>query len=157
VVEGALIGAEKDPGFFAALRMTKETAVRCLLLNAGYAKVSFQGRGESVLLCAFFGFVRRVCRLLPLSMLFPRLLRMASFSLMFGVRLLHMVSFGLMFSARLLHMVSFGLMFNARLLRVMGFGLVPFSAGLFCPMCYNLMFFGPMLFLGARLFAMRFK
>jgi hypothetical protein len=157
VVEGALIGAEKDPGFFAALRMTKETAVRCLLLNAGYAKVSFQGRGESVLLCAFFGFVRRVCRLLPLSMLFPRLLRMASFYLMFGARLLHMVSFGLMFSARLLHMVSFGLMFSARLLRVMGFGLVPFSAGLFRPMCYNLMFFGPMLFLGARLFAMRFK
>ena len=53
-------------------------------------------------------------------------------------------------------MVSFGLVFNVRLLRVMGFGLVPFSAGLFRPMCYNLMFFDPMLFLGARLFAMRF-
>src|SRR5271163_2423083 len=26
VVEGAMVGAEKDPGFFAALRMTKEAA-----------------------------------------------------------------------------------------------------------------------------------
>ena len=89
--------------------------------------------------------MRRVCGLLPLSMLFPRLLRMVSFSLVFGVRLFHMMSFSLVFSVRLLH--------------VMGFGLVPFSAGLFRPMCYVLMFFGPVLFLGARLFAiaMRFN
>ena len=49
VVEGAVVGAEKDPGFFAepvlseaeGLRMTKEAAAaRCLLLDGAYAKVS---------------------------------------------------------------------------------------------------------------------
>ena len=43
VVEGALIRAEKDPGFFAALRMTKEVADRCFLLNAAYAEACLQG------------------------------------------------------------------------------------------------------------------
>ena len=45
VVEGAMVGAEKDPGFFAALRMAKEEAATgCFLLNAGYAKVSHRER-----------------------------------------------------------------------------------------------------------------
>ena len=46
MVEGAVDGAEKDPGFFAALRMTKETAVRYLVLNAGFAKLSCKGEDE---------------------------------------------------------------------------------------------------------------
>jgi len=43
VVEGAVVGAEKDPGFFAALRMTKEAAASRFLINAGYA---LAGRGD---------------------------------------------------------------------------------------------------------------
>src|SRR5271163_2833612 len=45
MVEGAVVGVEKDPRFFAALRMTEEAAAGCFLRNAGYTKVSLQGQG----------------------------------------------------------------------------------------------------------------
>src|SRR5271168_3952150 len=46
MVEGAVVGVDKDPGFFAALRMTEEAAASCFLRSAGYAKISLAGRGE---------------------------------------------------------------------------------------------------------------
>jgi hypothetical protein len=47
VVEGAVVGAEKDPGFFAALRMTKEAAARRFLINAGYSRRPLRSRCDA--------------------------------------------------------------------------------------------------------------